>query len=610
MRTPRQRRVKAKDESSRVSVSRAAFAHLKPVEFEGAEYPNYPAIADGYARAVISGKVEENEFIILAAKRYLAMREKAEWGEAEFYWSDAHAVEACAFIESLPQVAGAENEGDRLVLEPWQIWITCAIFGFRITIGNRSARWTNEALIDVARKNGKSSWTAGIDIYCFLYEQEVGSEIYLAATSRAQAAKVFGPIRQILNAEEELRIEHGLRITTKEVRRPDGGFVTTISAIGRKEDGHNPHVAHIDELHAVPSALHEVMGSSMGARANQLFLKTTTAGVFASGPAYEERKRAERILRGTEKADRAFCVIYTVPPELQKEPLTWRNVCLANPMVEAIPTLKAKLKDELEASKFDPRKRAEFITKRLNVYAQGAHHALSPEQWTSCRDEALKIEDFFGKKGWVGVDLSSHDDQTAVVILFELKDRIAVFAWHFLPEESPPMQDERMADELAEWSNADLGGWLELTPGPIVDYEKVQARIEWLCEKCDVEFVVFDRAHSAQMVSALQKKNIKAGMISTSGVDISDPTKDLIVRARHGRVAHNGNPVLAWNAANLCLKPGELWRPTKDRTMSHLKIDGMSAAVHANTARLGRLNVKMPAPAKAPFDPNRVVRAL
>lgn len=604
MPTPRSTRQKRKAESSRASVLRAAFGHLRSVEFEGEAYPDYVGMADGYAKAVVAGKVPENEYVVMACERYLRMRSKADSSMGEYYWSDAHVIEVCAFIEACPQGAGADDEDDGLTLEPWQCWIIAAIFGFRHNVGNKSVRWVIDVFIDIGRKNGKSALTARIDLYCFLYEDEAVSELYLAASSREQAKKVYNPIRQVLLAAPELVADHCLKVTAKETRRPDGGFITTISAIGNKEDGHNPHIGHIDELHAVKQALYDVIDSAMGARANQLFLKTTTAGVFAHGPAYSERKRAERVLRGQEKADRYFAVIYTVPVELLKEPLTWHNVVLANPLVDTSQTLARKLRDEMEAARFDPKKKANFLTKRLNVYSQSASHALTADQWDACFEKNLRLEDFRGRKCWLGGDLSSHDDQTAIGLIFELGADIAVFAWHFLPMDSPPMEDEEMAATLRDWSD---DGWLTLTPGSIVDHDAVQQKVEDLSKMFSIEYAVFDMAHSVQMVSSLQKKNINAGNIRSTPAEVSEPTKDLITRARHQRLKHNGNPVLSWNAKNTCLRQGDLWKPTKDITMPSLKIDGISALVHANTARLGRVSTKPP---KRPFDPNRVMRTV
>lgn len=602
------RRTRRRKPTDRDAVLRSAF-DLPPraLELDGKEelFPDYVGMALGYVDAVLAGRVPENKFIILACRRFREMYDAALSGKAEYFWDERPVIACCEFLENLPQVQGAARAGDRLVLQPWQMWVVAAIFGFRQVVFGKSVRWTVEAFLDIPRKSGKSALTAGIDLYIFLYEDEVGSEIYLGATSRPQAAKVFHPFRRILLDEPDLVERFGLKVTLKEVRKPDGGFVTTVSAIGRKEDGHNPHVAHIDELHAVPQALHDVMDSAMGARANQLFLKTTTAGTKASGPAYAERKRAERVLRGQEKAPRYFCAIWTIDPEDQKVPLTWENVVKANPML-AVTISAQKVREDMEGARFSPSKKAEFVVKRLNVYAQGAAHAISPQEWADCRDPKLKLEAFKGRRAWVGADLSSHDDQTAVGIEFEDGDDLVVFAWHFIPAESPAFDNQDVVDQLRAWV---ADGFLTEFEGPLVDLDATEAFIEWLCRQFDVEAVVFDRAHSVQMAASLIKKGIKAGIIAANSVEMAEPTKDLIARARHRRLRHNGNPVLAWNAQNTCVTPGDLPRPVKDRTAPHLKIDGFSAITHANVARLGRAVPKMPDD-KPPFDPNRVVRTL
>lgn len=602
---------------SRACVHRSAFSHLKPVVFDGVEYPDYPGMADGYAEAVLAGRVPENEFVILACRRFKAMREQAKLAHSPFYWSPAHVTDVCAFIERLPQTKGErldeiempEFEDGLIILQPCQIWFLAAVFGFREDFRGRSVRFIREALYDVPRKSGKSTLSAGIDLYCFLYEQEKGSDIRLGASNRGQAENVFQPIREILKHEPDLQEMHGLRVTNKAVHKPDGGHILAISALGAKEDGHQPHVVHLDELHAIKPALFEVMKSSLGARANQLFLQTTTAGHQASGPAYDQRKRAERVLKGQEKADRFFPVIYTVDQRFIENPLQWEAVVQANPMLD-VTILSHAVKEVMEGARFNPFTKAEFSTKRLNVYARGAAFAISPLQWASCTSKRLRLEHFIGRKCWIGVDLSARDDQTAIGLIFEHAERdqknlLAVFVEHFLPEDSPSFFNEKIADQLFEWQRKKF---LTVTPGPMVDLDLVQSRIESFCEVFEVEAIVFDKAHSMQMTMDLQRKGHKAGIITANSVEMNEPTKDLVVRARHGLLRHDGNPVLAWNAQNTCLTPGDLWRPIKDKTAQHLKIDGFSALCHANVARLGRIAAKPLKQEEEPFDPYRVIR--
>lgn len=596
-------------EVSRACVWRDAFEYLDPVVYEREHYPDYPSMADGYVDAVLDGRVLENQFVILACERYRKMRAVAASGKGPYFFSPAHVVEACHFIESCPEVQGGDGASG-IVLQPCQIWMIANLVGFRETGGNESVRWFVEALLDMPRKGGKSSVTAPFDIYLFVSEPEVGSQILLGASSRSQAEKVYKPIKNILNRAETLREQYGLKVTAKEVRKPDGGFITTVSSIGRKEDGAIPHVIHIDELHAVTHALYEVFSSAMGARKNELFLQTTTAGVDVSGPAYAQRKRLERVLKGQEKADRFFGVIWTVDEEDLKDPLRWENVVKAHPML-GITIKESTVRDDMEKARFNPASRGEFLAKRLNVYSRGSHHALSPDEWRQCEDKALRLEDFHGQECWIGVDLSSHDDQTSIALLFEDEaSNLVVFAEHFLPQSSPSFENEKIADLLYQWSN-DERKWLQVTSLSTVDFRLVQDRIEELCGLFDVQAVVFDQAHSIQMAGELQKEGIKAGIIQANAVQLSEPTKDFIVRARNKRLRHDGNPVLAWNAANVVIPGGtasELWRPSKDKTAPHMKIDGISAAIHGNVARLGRVTAKVAKPEKPAFDPNRIVR--
>jgi phage terminase large subunit-like protein len=580
-------------------VRREAFAHIPEVLIEGNAYPNYVAIADGYVDAVLAGKVLENRLVILACERYRAMREVAGKGKAEYGWYPEHVIEVCAFIETCD---GGEHGNEPIQLEPFQCWMLANLFGFRVKDAKGTYRWFTEWLFDAPRSSGKTGLVARIDLYCFLFEHERASQVLLAASSRPQAMRAFKPIYNILRSEPELVEDFGLKVTAKSIRKPDGGFIDTLSAIGRKEDGAIPHIIHIDELHAVNDALFDVITSSFGKRRNELLLQTTTAGVKVSGPAYAQRKRLERVLTGQEKAPRFFGVIYTIDEADMKEPLRYENVVKAHPMFGVTIKERAVL-DDMEAARFNPGRKGEFLAKRLNVYTRGASHAIAPNEWASCESPGLKLEDYKGRTAFIGVDLSSHDDQTALAVIIEDGDHLVCFAEHFIPESSPGLLDETIADDLHQWVEA---GHIKVTDLPFVDYAAVQARIEELCEILDVEAVVFDRAHSIQMAGNLLQKGIKAGIIQANNVEMSEPTKDIVVRARSGMLKHDGNPVLAWNAANMVIIGGthsEFYRPAKDKTAPQRKIDGLSALCHANVARLGRVKAgKMPKDEK-PLNP-------
>lgn len=593
-------------EAGREVVRRKAFAHLPPVEFEGEEYPDYIGMADGYVDAVISGLVIENQFVIKAAKRYRKMRKSAEKRDNPYFWSPAHAVEVCAFAERWPM-----STGGRLVIEPCQAWWLVAIFGFReISEGGRNVRWVREAHLEMARKNGKSEIGAIIDIYCFLFEGEEGSQVLLGASSKAQARKVFDPIYKGLQREEDLRMMFALKVTAKEIRQPQtGGYITTVSSIGRKEDGHNPHVGHIDEVHAISDAFYEVMRSSFGARYSQLFLKTTTAGHYFHGPGYAQRQRIERVLNEQESADRLFAVIYTIDPEDLKTPFKWSNIIKANPMLGVIKRDSAYI-DDIEGARHNPFTRGEFIVKTLNFYAQTNERAIQSADWDKCKEEGLSLLDYVGQRCFGGIDLASRDDMTAIALIFEHKTvpgAVAVFVEHYCPAEAPGFYDDRVSALYEQWKEQ---GFLKTTPGGILDFDVIEKRIIELDLIFNGEAWVFDEAQHTQMISKLQKKNVEAGAIRATAVNLAEPTKDMLALIRDGKFRHDGNPILRWNALNVRIQGSELPRPAKDKAAAHMKIDGISAASHANTARLSRLTIKKPKEDKPPPNYDRIVRTL
>lgn len=596
-------RKRARPEISRDIVRRQAFSHLKPVKINGVEFPDYVGMADGYVDAVLDGRVLECGFVILACERYRSMRERAEAGNDDYTFDASHVIDACTFVETCD---GGEQADGPILLDPFQCFIMANVFGFRVEDERGSYRWFVEAMFDAPRGSGKTALFSRIDLYLFLYEDEKVSQVLIAASSRAQAAKAYRPIQNILKAEQELVEEFTLKVTTKAIRKPDGGFIEIISAYGKKEDGAIPHVVHIDELHAVKHELYEVMTSSFGKRRNELLIQTTTAGANVGGVAYQQRKRLERVLRGQEKAPRFFGIIYTVDEADLKDPLRYENVVKAHPFLGV--TLKERtVLDDMEAARFNPGRKGEFLAKRLNVYAKGATHAIAPAEWIACENQSLKLETFKGRQAYIGVDLSSHDDMTAIAILFD-GEKLACFAEYFIPETAPVFDDETISDDMLSWVAEKR---VTVTDKPIVDYAVVQARLEELCVIFDVQAVVFDRAQSIQMAGSLMDKGIKAGIIAASSVEMNEPTRDLITRARNNMLQHDGNPVLTWNAVNVVITGGvhaELWKPSKDRTQPQRKIDGFSALCHANVARLGRVKTKLPDAPKPVFNPNRVVR--
>ena len=160
--------------------------------------------------------------------------------------------------------------------------------------------------------------------------------------------------------------------------------VRMISSIADREDGANPHVVVMEELHAQDEALFNVMDSSLGKRVNNLFLSITTAGNRAMGICWNTRKRLINVLKKTIDEPSFFGLIFTLDPEESKDKRIAHNPELwpkANPMW-GITLFKSSLLERYSKAKAQsPAAILEFERTRLNIWSDGAGGLIATEDW-------------------------------------------------------------------------------------------------------------------------------------------------------------------------------------------------------------------------------------
>src|SRR5260221_14456953 len=85
-----------------------------------------------YAERVLAGEIPACKWTKAACRRQLDDLARAETDPAwRFTFSIERAEHVCRFVELLPHIKGAWA-GQRLVLEPWQIFILTTVFGWLV----------------------------------------------------------------------------------------------------------------------------------------------------------------------------------------------------------------------------------------------------------------------------------------------------------------------------------------------------------------------------------------------------------------------------------------------------------------------------------------------
>ena len=580
-----------------------------------AQERDYPAIARKYATDVCSGKIPAGLQIRIQCRRFLdeLKLSKVRGSKFPYVFDEAKAARPCRFIEKLPHSKGKwASKKERLVLQPWQIWIICLTFGWVHRAGDRKGlRRFRRLFLIVPRKNGKSAIAAGLGLYMLCADGEFGAEVYSGATNEKQAWEVFKPARLMVERTPALKKHFGLEVPARAiVRIADGSKFETI--IGDPGDGQSPSCSIHDEYHEHgDDGQVDTMMTGMGARDQPLQLLITTAGDNLAGPCYalrqEERKKLAGIGHngGPPLDDETLFIEYTMDDDDD-----WKSETAlrkANPNFDVSVSgdfLRARQRDAIAT----PRKAGVFKTKHLNLWVSAKAAYFDVEAWRKCADpeipqnprDVLKLEWLRGRRAIVGLDLASKVDIAAVEVLIlpigekaTVEDPFIRFGFYFLPEDT-------VAD-VPHYQGWDSLGLLEVTSGNIVDYDEIEALIVEISAILQVEAVPYDPFQATQLSTRLAKAGVPVVEYRPTVLNFSEPMKELDALSRSRRIIHGGDPVMEWEISNVVGAPDKKDNvyPNKPEGQAHLKIDNPVALMSAIGVHMGEEKEEVPV---SPWD--------
>lgn len=503
------------------------------------------------------------------------------------------ALRSIQFVEQFVSHSKGELAGRPLILEDWQRAIFANLFGWKRADGTRRYRRT---YIEIPRKNGKSTLSAGIALLGLYIDAEPGAEVYSCAADKEQAAIVFEIAKQAVLRSEPLARRSTLYKSAIEVRDPHTGiptaFYRVLSSEAYSKHGLNPSLVVMDELHAQPNReLWDVMRTGMGARRQPLLCAITTAGYDRQSICYEQRKLSEQIAAGIIEDPSYLPIVYAADAEDDWEaPEIWRK---ANPNL-GVSVSEEYIADEVRQAKNVPATLNTFLQLHLNVWTTQRTRAIDPNAWDACylppeEWPDLKKVDCFG-----AADLAHARDLTALAWLWELDEALYVRAHFWVPHDIALEIEKTHNVPYSTWAR---DGWITLTEGDVTDYGHLRREVRESIKRHRIKGFGCDPYNATHLLVLLQDEDgLKCvEKYGQSTANLNEPLKDLLeVRLPKRQLVHDGNPVLAWCASNLEIKKdaGERWRPVKPQDSPVAKIDGMTSLVMANGMRIaaGRKN--------------------
>jgi phage terminase large subunit-like protein len=451
-------------------------------------------------------------------------------------------------------------------LLPWQEAFVHKLFTTRA--GRRIYR---RAYLEIPRKAGKTSLCSGLALYLLTADGEPGAEIIGAATQREQARIMLEIAKAMVRRSPELS-ERVALYRDAIVMPATESVYKVVSREAPREHGLNPHAILFDELWAQPDRdLWEALTTAQGARAQPICIAITTAGYDRTSLCWSEHLYAQGVLNGQIDDPTYLPVLYGANPDADwTAPDTWRraNPSLGQTVDEAFYAQECRRAQQSAA--YENTFRRLF----LNQWTEQSSRFLSLEAWLACSSTVSDAE-LLGVPAFGGLDLGELDDCSSFVIVFLLADgRVAVRARHWWPESIVETAPHR---PYTQWQRQ---GALTLTQGNATDYGHVEAEVAALCRQYDVREIAFDPRFARMMAQRLEGQGLLM-VEQPQGYQLNEPLRRLLGLVRSGQLCHGGEPMLAWEAANLVVRTGQKGELRPDKQRAAEKIDGMVALVMA-----------------------------
>lgn len=493
---------------------------------------------------------------------------------------------AVKFINNLTHTKG-KFAGQKFDLRTWQESITTKVYG---TIRPDGRRQYSYVYIEIPRKNGKSELAAAFALKGLMADDEAGAEVYSAAADREQASLVFNVAAQMCRNDPVLMQHVRIIDSQKRIVYPkNGSFYRALSAEAYSKHGFNASTIIYDELHAAQSRdLYDVLTTSMGAREQPLVIMITTAGYDKNSICWEMHEHAIKVRDGIIKDDSFLPIIFAADEKDDwKDPKVWYK---ANPALGDFRSLDEMQKKFTQALEI-PAQQNIFKRLYLNIWTEQETRWLPADKWDLCGEIEFDLADLEGQPCFVGVDLSTKIDLSAISAVFPPKEKDGI--WHilcqfFMPEENLQKKEKRDKVPYSEWKEK---GYLITTPGNVIDYQYIE---KWLQEEWGGKYSIleigYDPWNAAQFAQGLEELGFVCKEMRQGTMTMNAPSKEFEALIVSKRLAHGNNPVLNWQSSNVNVRSDSNgnYMPKKPESGSIFRIDGIVATIIGLGVALGK----------------------
>jgi phage terminase large subunit-like protein len=518
--------------------------------------------AESYAQWVLDplNAHRTGRLIKLAAQRFIN-----DLKRDDIYFDVKEAIRCVNFIERYCFQWEGDWRDKPFKLELWQKFALEQIYGW-IRKDNGRRRF-NKAYIQISKKNGKSSLSAGISLFHLFHDDKVNTpKVFTAANNEDQAKICVNIAGRIIERSPDLFewVEDGdVKLfnykdnITEIVHSEKDGFIKALSkesgdktskTAGGKH-GINASLGVVDEFGlSIDYGASKSIETSMASRSERLMLYITTAGFNLEVPCYAElRDSGVKVLEGTLDIDNYLALIFEIDPPIVEDkvqeitvdwllehPEVWEQ---SNPNLE-VSVGKDFLKDQLmDAKQYGGTTEVENLTLNFNIWMNSASSFISADVWNK-NQHGLTVED--GEQCYGGLEVAPSGELSALALLFP-GNIIKIKMLFFIAEDA-------LKNHEFYRTNKDF---IKVDPGNVVDND---VAITWLVDEIQKysmnSFCFAKPQENNSIIQGLIKLGYQGNPISQGLSGISNATDEYEKLVRAGQIEHFGNPILRWQNSN------------------------------------------------------------
>ncbi len=215
----------------------------------------------------------------------------------------------------------------------------------------------------------------------------------------------------------------------------------------------------------------------------------------------------------------------------------------------------------------------------LNIRTQQDVRWLSREAWDACDGAEIDESELEGRTCFAGLDLSTTTDPSALVLVFPIDDGSLTLVPRFwVPGDNAEKRERRDRVPYRTWARQ---GYIELTPGNVIDYDRIKSLIDQLGQRFDIREIAVDRWNATQLITQLQNQGHDVVPFGQGFKDMTAPTKEFEKLVISRKLRHGGNTVLRWMASHVSVETDAAGNLKPSKKKSTDRIDGLVAAIMA-----------------------------